>query len=181
MVEKTYKEKIDRIRERTDILYLKSPNSPLTPEQKLDFKGLSYFPMDEKYRFIVELKEYENQEEVTISTTKNETRHYIRLGHIEFEIDGQMNNLTVYKAAQDEYFFLPFQDSTTGNETYYVGRYVEIERVSKGKYEVDFNQAYNPLCAYNDKWNCTKIPEENILSIPIPAGLKKYDDYRPTK
>ena len=178
MAEKTYKEKIDRIRERTDILYLKSPNSPLTPEQKVDFKGLSYFPMDEKYRFIVELKEFENQEEVAIPTTLNEIRHYTRFASIEFEIDSQMHKLTVFKPLEGDYYYLPFKDTTTGEETYYVGRYLEIERVSKGKYEVDFNQAYNPLCAYNDLWNCTKVPEENILQIPIPAGLKKYDDYR---
>ncbi len=181
MVEKTFKEKIDRIRERTDILYLKSPNSPLTPEQKIDFKGLSYFPMDEKYRFIVELKEFEKQEEVEIPTTRNEIRHYIRFAYVEFEIDNQMHKLIVYRPVEGDYFFLPFQDATTGNESYYVGRYVEIERVSNGRYELDFNQAYNPLCAYNDQWNCTKVPEENKLQIPIPAGLKKYDDYRPVK
>lgn len=176
MVEKTHKEKVERIRERNDILFQKSPNSPLTHEQKLDFKGLAYFPIDKKYEFIVDMKQFEYQSEITIPTTKDDKRKYIRFGYIEFEIDGQMNMLTIFKPIEDDYLFLPFKDKTTGKESYKIGRYVEIEKISKEKYLVDFNTAYNPLCAYNDNWNCSYTPDENVLQIPILAGMKKYHD-----
>jgi len=178
MVEKTHKEKIERIRERNDILFQKSPNSPLTHEQKQDFKGLSYFPIDKKYEIIVEMKNFEYQSEITIPTTTYDKRKYIRFGYIEFEIDGQMNMLTIFKPIEDDYLFLPFKDKTTGKESYKIGRYLEIEKISKGNYLVDFNTAYNPLCAYNDNWNCSYTPDENILKIPIHAGMKVYSDYR---
>ena len=179
MVEVSYVEKIERTRERYNKSFRKSPNSPLTAEQKKDFKELSYFPIDEKYRFIVEMRKLEKQEEVFILSSKGDERKHIRYAYIEFELEGQNNKLTVFKLPEHNYLFLPFKDKTTGSESYKEGRYVEIEKLSNNKIAVDFNLAYNPLCAYNNRWNCTRVPEENILQISIEAGQKKYDDYRP--
>ncbi len=38
-----------------------SHQSPLTKEQQLIFKELSYFPVSDKYKFHVELKEFTNK------------------------------------------------------------------------------------------------------------------------
>ncbi len=178
MPEKTHKERIERVREQNKIIFKKSPNSPLTHEQKLDFKDLSYFPIDKKYEFIVEMKKFDHQSQITIPTTTDNNRDYIRFGYIEFELNGQMNTLTVFKPTEGDYLFLPFKDATTGKESYKIGRYVEIEKISKEEWLVDFNTAYNPLCAYNDNWDCSYTPDENILKVPILAGMKIYPDYR---
>ncbi|MCZ6693310.1 MAG: DUF1684 domain-containing protein [Bacteroidetes bacterium] len=37
---------------------------------------------------------------------------------------------------------------------------------------LDFNQAYNPFCAYNEKFSCPLPPSQNHLTIPIRAGEK---------
>lgn len=181
MVEVSYIEKIERTRERYNITFRKSPNSPLTAEQKKDFKGLSHFPIDERYKITAEMKKFDEQNEITILSSKGDERNYIRFAFIEFELEGQNNKLTILTIPQQDYLFLPFKDKTTGNESYKNGRYVEIEKLSDNRIVVDFNLAYNPLCAYNDRWNCAGIPEENILQVPIPAGQKKYDDYRSTQ
>ena len=181
MVEESYIAKIERIRERQNKSFRKSPNSPLTADQKLDFKGLSYFLIDEKYKITTEMKIFDKQTEIMVPSTKGDERRYVRFAFIEFELEGQKNRLTILKPPQHDYLFLPFKDKTTGNESYKGGRYVEIERLSDEKIMIDFNLAYNPLCAYNDRWNCAGIPEENILQISICAGLKKYDNYRNTK
>jgi uncharacterized protein (DUF1684 family) len=178
MPEKTHQERIERVRERNDILFKKSPNSPLTHHQKEDFKGLEYFPIDQKYELFFEMKKFDYNSEISIRTTGGNIRRYTRYGYFEFEIDGQTNTLTVFKPIEDDYLFLPFKDSTTGKETYKNGRYVEIEKISKNEWLVDFNTAYNPLCAYNDNWDCSFTPDENILKIPIKAGMKFYPDYR---
>jgi uncharacterized protein (DUF1684 family) len=89
-----------------------------------------------------------------------------------------MNRLTVFKPIEGDYLFVPFKDTTTGEESYKIGRYVEIEKISKEEWVIDFNAAYNPLCAYNDNWNCALTPDENILDIPIRAGMRIYLDYR---
>ena len=41
---------------------------------------------------------------------------------------------------------------------------------------IDFNRSYNPLCAYNHKYSCPKVPLENDLKIEIKAGVKKFHD-----
>jgi uncharacterized protein (DUF1684 family) len=178
MTEISYIERIEKIRERQDKSFRKSPNSPLTSEQKQDFKGLSYFPIDEKYKIIAEMKKFEEQEEVTILSSKGDERKYIRFAFFEFDLEGEKNRLIILKPLKHDYLFLGFKDKTTGKETYKGGRYVEIDKLSEEKIVVDFNIAYNPLCAYNDRWNCAGIPDENFLQIPLTAGLKKYDDYR---
>jgi uncharacterized protein (DUF1684 family) len=36
--------------------------------------------------------------------------------------------------------------------------------------------AYNPYCAYNERWECPLTPSENRLDIPIRAGEKMFHD-----
>ena len=71
-----------------------------------------------------------------------------------------------------EVLFVPFADLTTGKETYPAGRYLEIRPTSTGFYNVDFNTAFNPTCAYNPTWECPYPPAENRLKIAIRAGEK---------
>ena len=84
--------------------------------------------------------------------------------------------LTVFRSGEDPSLFLPFQDATTGRDTYGVGRYVYVEPGPDGKVVVDFNTAYNPYCAYNDRWACPLVPPENRVPLAVTAGEKKYHD-----
>ena len=71
--------------------------------------------------------------------------------------------------------FIPFNDRTNGKETYEGGRYLDAEILMPGyRIIVDFNDAYNPSCAYNEKFVCVLPLEENRLGIEIPAGEKKF-------
>jgi uncharacterized protein (DUF1684 family) len=38
---------------------------------------------------------------------------------------------------------------------------------------IDFNEAYNPYCAYSDRFSCPLVPKENNLDVAIRAGEKK--------
>ena len=44
----------------------------------------------------------------------------------------------------------------------------------EGKWILDFNQAYNPWCAYSEAYTCPFVPMENWLEVPIQAGEKDY-------
>ena len=68
--------------------------------------------------------------------------------------------------------FLPFSDATSGKDTYEAGRFLELDRTATGVYVIDFNQAYNPYCAYNASFDCPLPPRSNRLTIPILAGEK---------
>jgi uncharacterized protein (DUF1684 family) len=90
-------------------------------------------------------------------------------------VGDEQASLTVYAAVGGGGFFLPFMDATNGQGTYEAGRYLEIDPRPDGSFEVDFNLAYNPYCAYNEHWSCPIPPKENRLSVPIEAGEKAFE------
>jgi uncharacterized protein (DUF1684 family) len=71
------------------------------------------------------------------------------------------------------YLFLPFTDLTNGKETYAAGRYIGLKIPKEGnELIIDFNMAYNPYCAYSDRYSCPVVPAANNLATEIRAGLK---------
>jgi len=72
-----------------------------------------------------------------------------------------------------------FTDATSGRETYGAGRYLDLARPQDGLYSIDFNRAYNPLCAYTHVYNCPIPPRENALSLPVRAGEKTWPGHAP--
>ena len=100
-------------------------------------------------------------------------------GYVEFVLLGKAFRLPVYqskelmnKAEYADYLFFPFTDLTNGNETYGGGRYIDLRIPAKGQQLiVDFNQAYNPYCAYSHRYSCPLVPEENQMEIEVRAGV----------
>jgi uncharacterized protein len=162
-----------RFRERKDDFFKSDSQSPLLPEQKDGFSGLNYFPENLDLRLELPIEEYSDQQAITMQTSTGDVQNYTRYGKIKFDVEGEAVELTVY-LAQGGGFFLPFMDTTNGNESYDGGRYLEIEPMTGDKYLIDFNLAYNPYCAYNEYWSCPIPPKENRLSVPIRAGERKY-------
>ena len=111
---------------------------------------------------------------VTMITSTGSAREYVKYGHFSFEVNGEVATLQVYQDPEGGYFFLPFVDATAPDETYGAGRYLDLEPIGSGEFLIDFNYAYNPYCAYNDKWSCPIPPKENRLKVRIEAGEKKF-------
>lgn len=164
--------RLEGFRQRRDTFFREHEQSPLTEEQKKIFKGLSYFPYNPDLSLTVELdREGEGiGEEITVGTLTGEPKQYVRFGRFTFEVDGQPVTLTVFQDKVTGKFFLPFRDSTAGEETYSVGRYLDPKARPDGKLVIDFNMAYNPYCAYNMGWSCAIPPMENRINVPIRAG-----------
>ena len=102
---------------------------------------------------------------------------YLRYGAFAFRIQGRSLKLVVYKSAEDPYarsLFIPFSDETSGRETYAAGRNLDHEEQGGDDYELDFNMAYNPYCAYSEEYACPMPPAENKLPVKILAGEKNY-------
>ena len=76
--------------------------------------------------------------------------------------------------AESDYLFLPFLDATNGIETYGGGRYIDLSIPQGNQLTIDFNTAYNPYCAYNEKYSCPIVPRENYLPLKINAGVKRF-------
>ncbi len=160
-------------RAEKDDFYARHHQSPLTPAQKRDFKGLDYFPENTVLRLEVDVETSQTSENITIDTTGGQPQTYQRFGRFKFLVDGQSAELTIYKNQHG--YFLPFVDNLAGKETYPAGRYLEPEKLPNGKFLVDFNLAYNPYCAYNERWSCPITPAENRLKVSVRAGEKIFN------
>ena len=165
---------LSHFRHSKDHFLKHDPNSPLTEDQKRDFRGLSYYSDNPDLRLELELEPFGNKEVVELLTSTGEPASLLRWGKISFEIDGEPSQLTIFRDTDADDFFLPFTDANSGDETYGASRYLDIETLPDGRARVDFNYAYNPYCAYNDGWVCPLTPQENRLSVPIRAGEKKF-------
>src|SRR2546425_704679 len=78
-----------------------------------------------------------------------------------------------------------FRDATCPVESYGGGRYLfdtikgsdflpAPGTLGRERILLDFNYAYNPSCAYNDRWVCPLAPTENRLNVPIRAGEMNF-------
>ena len=167
---------LDQFRAQKDDFFLHDWQSPLTPDQRQDFAGLKYYTENSALRLTVPIEEFPDKETVTMITSTGSAREYVKFGHFSFEVNGKIATLQVYQDPEGGYFFLPFVDATAPAETYGAGRYLDIEPIESGKFLIDFNYAYNPYCAYNDKWSCPIPPKENRLGVRIEAGEKKFKE-----
>ncbi len=165
---------LEQFRQDKDDLFKNDPHSPLSAEQKRDFTGLKYYPENPSLRLELKLEKAAALEPVILQTSTGEAREYMRSGQVRFNVDGREAALQVY--ADDYGYFLPFVDATAPDETYGAGRYLEPHDPGDGRLEVDFNLAYNPYCAYNERWSCPLPPKENRLKVRIEAGEKKFHD-----
>lgn len=170
---------LEQRREEKDEYFRSHPHSPIPPDDREDFDGLRYYPIDEDYRFELPLEEYDEKERLTVGTSTGGEREYLRWGRFRFTIDGRRVELQAYKAESDEdRLWIPFRDATSGEETYGAGRYIDLEasvhRTERGIWNLDFNEAYNPTCAYSEHYECPLPPTENWLEVPIEAGEKAH-------
>lgn len=156
--------------------------SPLTDEDKKEFKSLDFFPIDTNYRVTAKLKYYKGSKPFKMKTTTDRLPIYRIFASATFEIHGKKHVLHIYQnqkllltADFEDYLFLPFTDKTNGADSYGGGRYIDLKVTDKETIILDFNKAYNPYCAYNDKYSCPIPPKANQLDIEIPVGVKAYE------
>ncbi len=150
-----------------------SHQSPIPHEDRHHWEGLNYFEPNEALSLRLELTEGDGST-LSTQTSDGQERTYKRLGQVSFEVQGAPATLTVLQTEGGGDLFLPFRDSTSGNDSYGAGRYLDLELNEDGTVTVDFNYAYNPYCAYSDAYSCPLPPVENWLQVPIQAGEASY-------
>jgi uncharacterized protein (DUF1684 family) len=161
-------------RKQKDDFFRTDRQSPLTPEQRADFHGLAYYPENPDLRLEVALEPAEDVEVVVLPTSAGTEQEYFHIGQVRFKVGGKAATLQVYEPVDGGDYFVPFVDAGAPAETYGAGRYLEPEDLPDGRLLLDFNLAYNPYCAYNDRWVCPLPPQENRLAVRIEAGEKKF-------
>jgi len=172
-----FEQEVNSLRADKDSFFRDDIDSPIRPRERANFKGLNYFPPDDSYRVASKLERFDTPKLIMIATSTGISQAYVRYGAFTFEIEGKGLKLFVYKSAEDPFarsLFVPFSDATSGHETYSAGRYLDLEEQGGDDYELDFNMAYNPYCAYNEEYTCPIPPIENRLPVKILAGEKNY-------
>ncbi len=159
-------------------------SSPLKKKDLKNFKGLDFFPVDSSFIVLSTFTKIENSPIFKMPTNTGREPFYKEYGLLNFTIKGKEFQLTLYQD-QDETLdekykddlFLPFTDTTSGNETYGAGRYINLKTTDinpDGTFILNFNNSYNPYCAYNEKFSCPLTPRKNHLDIEIKAGVKSF-------
>lgn len=161
-----------------DEFFKTDPDSPIPTKDRPGFHGLEYYPVDPSLKFSARLIRHQSPEQIRLGTNTGEIRSGLRYGYFDFQVQGKICRLQVYRLedapAGGAGLFIPFRDATTGVETYSAGRYLDLKENTSGIYELDFNRAYNPSCAYDYEYSCPVPPAENTLAAAIRAGEKKY-------
>ncbi|MTI32982.1 DUF1684 domain-containing protein [Xanthovirga aplysinae] len=174
-----YSTRINKERKEKDRFMRISDESPFSEKMKKTFKGLDYFPPNQKFRINARLIPIGNQSQIELPTSSGQNKVFTRYAYAEFKWEGKLQNLLLLRSEDEEdpkKLFLIFSDATSGEETYGAGRYIDLELKQKNQIEIDFNKAYNPYCNYNYSYSCPFPPKENQLKVAIRAGEKTYEN-----
>jgi len=151
---------------------------------RLNFGGLDFFPADEAWRVQARFVPHPAGKTLPIVNLIGDINDNPNPGYVEFEKDGRHWRLEALGDPAKS-LNLIFQDKTSGQQTYGVGRYLHTDAVNAdGTVTVDFNRAYNPPCAYTEYATCPLPPLDNrlaqkdeggqVVRLAVLAGEKKY-------
>jgi uncharacterized protein (DUF1684 family) len=171
-------DEIHAFQKKLDDEYRNPKESPLEHKEIKKFKGHAYFPIDLSYRVVAKLTVTEGTPFFQMKTTTTQFSTERIFGYVEFALKGKDFRLPVYqskalmkKTEYVDYLFFPFTDETNGKQTYGGGRYIDLRIPAGQELVIDFNQAYNPFCAYSHVYSCPIVPAENQLDIEVPVGV----------
>ncbi len=157
-------------------LRIKDADSPARAE----FHGLHWYKPN--LHFTVEARwiPYTPPHTEKIPTVIGTTLNLPAPGIAEFTLDGKTMRLEpVLENPHDTSLFFILRDTTSQSTTYQAGRFLRAifpdhGLAAPGTLVLDFNQLYNPPCAYTAYATCPLPPEQNRLPIALEAGEQRY-------
>jgi uncharacterized protein len=148
---------------------LRDPES----EAATSFAGFTWFPVDPSYRVVGRFIPDAQPTTVRIPNLSGDLDEFSTEGVVEFTLNGETRRLRPMTTEPNRFFFI-FRDGTSGRETYGAARFLYSDLEPDGTTVLEFNEAYNPPCAFNPFTTCPIPPLENRLDIRIPAGEMAY-------
>ena len=150
-------------------LRVRDPNGAPAKE----FRGFSWFPIDAAYRVVGRFIRDAEPRKLQVMNTLDALDTYSTEGVLEFPLQGQTVRLRPF-TTRPKRFYIVFRDASSGAETYAVARFLYADLRDDGTAVLDFNEAYNPPCAFNKFTTCPLPLKENILPVKILAGERAY-------
>jgi uncharacterized protein len=155
-------------------LRVRDPNGPLAK----GFLGFTWFPIDLQYRVVGRFIRDAEPKAMKVLNTFNDVDEYKTEGVVEFTLMGQTVQLRPFTPRANRFYFV-FRDASSGQETYETARFLYSDLLPDGTTVLDFNQAYNPPCAFNPYTTCPIPLRENHLPVKVLAGEKAYPVHVP--
>jgi uncharacterized protein len=138
-----------------------------------NFTGCKWFPALEAWRVNAKWVPYPTPHKIKITNILGMTDDEPSPGYAEFTIQGKSMRLEPV-ADDDGSLEFMFRDLTSGKTSYAPGRFLDTDQPQGGHVVLDFNQAYNPPCAFTAFATCPLPPKQNALPVAVNAGEMKY-------
>jgi uncharacterized protein (DUF1684 family) len=160
-----------------DELFRMHPDSPIPADRRSDWGGTRWYGYDPAWRFVATIERAPHGMEFEIDLAQDGVLRCARVGYARFTRNDRAASLALYWfEGYGGGLWVPFLDATSGGATYGGGRYLydTIKGADLGvgatTIVLDFNFAYNPSCAYDERWSCPLSPPENRLFFSVEAG-----------
>jgi uncharacterized protein len=167
----------EAFRRTRDELFRTHPESPIAESVRSAWPGVQWFPYDPAMRVDALIEPAAERATFEITLAADGVLRCSRVGLAHFVLAARRASLALYwLEGYGGGLWLPFADATTGVSTYGGGRYLydTIKGADLGVGEtsivLDFNYAYHPSCAYDERWSCPLSPPENRLDFTVEAG-----------
>jgi uncharacterized protein (DUF1684 family) len=164
-------------REARDRLFREHAESPIANAARATWAGASWFAYDPAWRTVGIVERLAPRTTFEIALAADGMTRCTRVGTVNFEVRARRATLALYWfEGYGGGLWLPFADASNGVSTYGGGRYLydTIKGADLGasqtQFVLDFNFAYNPSCAYDERWSCPLPPAENRLPFAVEAG-----------
>jgi uncharacterized protein len=137
------------------------------------FEGFHWFPIDSHYRVTGRFIKDPAPHDFHTPNQTGDDQVYKTEGVVEFTLNGETVRLRPATTRPKRLYFI-FRDGTSGKETYDTARFLYSDLQDDGTTVLDFNEAYNPPCAFNPYTTCPLPLQENRKTVRILAGEKAY-------
>ena len=136
------------------------------------FGHIDAFPYDPSWVLKGTFREIVGGTTIGFEHLKDEgrTRDEVVPGEIRFTHDGVEYDIAAFRSGRA--LQLVFSDTTAGDSTYSVGRFLFLAPNPDGSITLDFNTAILPPCAFSYNFNCPLPPKQNRFPFAIEAGEK---------
>ncbi len=158
------------------VLRVKDANSPT----RTGFHGLHWYEPDPRYRVTARWIPFKPPQVERIPTVIGTTLAMTAPGVAEFLLNGKVLLLEpVIEGGEPNTLFFILRDTTSTTTTYEGGRFLhsglpDHGLAQPGQLTIDFNELYNPPCAYTPYATCPLPPEKNRLPVKLEAGEQRY-------
>ncbi len=158
-------------------LLRRHPDSPVAPGRRAAWGGPQWYPYDPAFRVRGAIDTRSARQTFEVALVDDGILRCTRVAQARFSLAGRASALAIYwLEGYGGGLWLPFSDTTSGADTYAGGRYLydTVKGADLGiagtEIVLDFNFAYNPSCAYDERWSCPLSPPENRLPYAVAAG-----------